>query len=891
MSLILFGYKTDMSSARNPRPGSYIIGYDLDGVLKQKDSNGNITTISGTGSSGTGSYIPLQGTNTPITGNLKFSDESSLGISNESENLYLKFSSPDSSMKIGKNIIIDSNDMGFSGVSFSNFRSTNSIYTKSSFATVQYSPNMIAASPNGTIYACADSGGFRVIETDGTSSSFSFVGGGSPPFSAFVNKYDSNSVLFANNSEFTNIHIYSSDIDLITTVDLGISFNSLSIDSDENFIYVMGNESGEFYIYTFNHDGTNVSELIHLASPDYLYIRPVFIVVDGIIYTATIDGDDVSRIISIDLNGVVNTISNITSLRTVNNPFYDIVCDGSNLYTLDAANQQIIKTKISTGVSSVLVSDLDLSDVAIYHNMLLDYDNNLVLRTNDSEKVLIFNRTGDLLYTLDDKSANGWVRMAVDGLNNIYLSRRFGDYSIQKYTNIKSPMIIGVDGNGSIIDASLEEGKNINIIGNNIDVKIPPKYTEDQFDILYNNNNSMVIDSNDNVYILDYNSNSDVGSILKYGEETPLAEMVDNGGLYHLILDSKEENLYFTRLNSYIYKFNIKTYTITQFDPTQFINTVGIAIDNNDNIYVAHSVSGDHYIKKITQEGVITTLVENDYLTSDASSFKFYDGDLYYLQPDFGLYQININDGISYTNYEFEFGTDFAFDSNHTLFIIGYNVGGTGNLYMKTFDDSGNIIMNNLSSPNKIFIDNKNNLYISQNTGNVIRIYFDGTSYHKIDLNSDNFGNPVNIVADSKENIYVLHTGKSNIFKLVNQGDILSTNLLGEIERKTLDDIKPPLTFANVTLTDVNGFNLSTNMPTNYFANTSEDAVMWVLPGVVESIGAILILVNKGSDTITISTNSGGNEYWSNGLESNTKLLSAGENVTLLNDGFHWVEI
>ena len=59
MALINFGYRVDMTNIPAPvETGAYIVAYDLDGVLKQKDSTGLITVIGGTGGSGTGPVGP-----------------------------------------------------------------------------------------------------------------------------------------------------------------------------------------------------------------------------------------------------------------------------------------------------------------------------------------------------------------------------------------------------------------------------------------------------------------------------------------------------------------------------------------------------------------------------------------------------------------------------------------------------------------------------------------------------------------------------------------------------------------------------------------------------------------------------------------------------------------
>ena len=47
MAAFIFGEKIDFNIVPNPEPGGFVIGYDLDGVLKQKDEFGVITKIGG----------------------------------------------------------------------------------------------------------------------------------------------------------------------------------------------------------------------------------------------------------------------------------------------------------------------------------------------------------------------------------------------------------------------------------------------------------------------------------------------------------------------------------------------------------------------------------------------------------------------------------------------------------------------------------------------------------------------------------------------------------------------------------------------------------------------------------------------------------------------------
>lgn len=47
MALVVFGEKVDMLNIPSPEPGGFLIGYDLDGILKQKDENGIISIVGG----------------------------------------------------------------------------------------------------------------------------------------------------------------------------------------------------------------------------------------------------------------------------------------------------------------------------------------------------------------------------------------------------------------------------------------------------------------------------------------------------------------------------------------------------------------------------------------------------------------------------------------------------------------------------------------------------------------------------------------------------------------------------------------------------------------------------------------------------------------------------
>lgn len=70
---VIFRNLVDMSSVPSPASG-YVVAYDLDGVLKQKDSLGIILEVGGGTVSGSTNSVPLLGTtaSSPLTGNIEF---------------------------------------------------------------------------------------------------------------------------------------------------------------------------------------------------------------------------------------------------------------------------------------------------------------------------------------------------------------------------------------------------------------------------------------------------------------------------------------------------------------------------------------------------------------------------------------------------------------------------------------------------------------------------------------------------------------------------------------------------------------------------------------------------------------------------------------------------
>jgi len=90
-------------------------------------------------------------------------------------------------------------------------------------------------------------------------------------------------------------------------------------------------------------------------------------------------------------------------------------------------------------------------------------------------------------------------------------------------------------------------------------------------------------------------------------------------------------------------------------------------------------------------------------------------------------------------------------------------------------------------------------------------------------------------------------------------------------------------------LTGSTNIALTADKNINYFANTGTAAV-WTLPAVFGNTSKRLILVNKGSGTITLNTNGTDPELF-DGTESNQATLIPGATFNLYCDGVHWVAL
>lgn len=114
MSSVLFGYNISLTTAATPSTG-FLVAYDTDGILKQKDSNGVIKPIGGSGSGGSFSGI----SSTPSLADV-------LNVSNDSETYSILMGTATSIMMGSASYITSQN--GLSSLYLDYNSATSSIY-------------------------------------------------------------------------------------------------------------------------------------------------------------------------------------------------------------------------------------------------------------------------------------------------------------------------------------------------------------------------------------------------------------------------------------------------------------------------------------------------------------------------------------------------------------------------------------------------------------------------------------------------------------------------------------------------------------------------------------------------------------------------------------------
>ncbi len=291
------------------------------------------------------------------------------------------------------------------------------------------------------------------------------------------------------------------------------------------------------------------------------------------------------------------------------------------------------------------------------------------------------------------------------------------------------------------------------------------------------NPSAITVDIDGNFYISDSNNNC-IRKITPNGLVSTLAACPSNFPV-SVAVDS-QKNVFFSAAN-YIYKINAGSNVASVFagsniagyvDGTgtnsQFHNPVGLAIDMNDNIYVADKFN--HRIRKITNLGVVTTFAGSTpgNANGDLTNAKFN-----------GLEGIIID----------SLGNFFVADTNNNqikkISTDGQVTTYIGNGTQDYVDGIGMVV--SLNQPINLTIDSYNNIYFVSKNSNTIRCItptmnvttiagdrYDGWGYCQNGLGINaHFSHPTGLIINQTGSIYVADNVTNTIRKITG---LLSTN-------------------------------------------------------------------------------------------------------------------
>lgn len=470
MSTILFGGTVSLINSATPSSGGYLIGYDTDGILKQKDSSGNIEVIGGglTGSSGTSSLV----------------DTLSIGNETGSYNIIMGTSTS----------ILSSNGNGQISLDYTGTSSNISITTNdgAEYGTLDINPNLIRLlQTNGNTFS-------RITLNSNTAS---IVIGNSTVYTNIQSEQNVFDVSFNNTSLlYGNISILESG----TTYDSGSlnkafvhinSFNASTDNGIQNSVIIGGsninaNESETVYVPQLVIQDSKVikgskgSSLVKLSEwSDVILVNTNQNSIIGIIsstssesYISSSNGillvDSITNSVTPNLASAVSAIStqnssisygiensvliggNGLSASQSNTVYLGNNVNINNQYTLpnsDGSNGQILKTDGSGNVTwqseSTTSATQSLYDVLAVNNDTIS--ENIIMGTSTS--IRSGNSGGSIF--LDNLGTSGDVLISTDngGLSTSYINIDTTDITLDSNTgelSINTSDSIIVTGNG-----------------------------------------------------------------------------------------------------------------------------------------------------------------------------------------------------------------------------------------------------------------------------------------------------------------------------------------------------------------------------------------------------------------------------------------------------------
>lgn len=379
MSSIIFGYTMSLTTAATPSTG-FLVAYDIDGILKQKDSAGVITPIAGSGGSGSGS----SGTASSLA--------QVLAISNDSETHSILMGTA-TSILVGNSGTID-----MASGSTIYMGTASSILSNNGLSALYFDYNSATSSvylSNGYNYLSITNGTMSLVNS--LSNTINITN------NANYVKLNNNIEIFSKSE--ISLRIFNTSDEILLKSNIGTSVTSTNTTSNAVFIGSQGSSFNANVINSVIIGGVGQSAVANNS----VYIPDTYIQdtkkLRGSLGDASLSFTDTNNLILENSNSLIALITSSSSTTLSTNGI--IVTDSLTQFTSPAidASPVLISTKNS------------LIDVGVHNAVILGGENLVASLTNSvvlGEYVNINNK-----YTLPNVDGTSGSYMVTDGNGNL----------------------------------------------------------------------------------------------------------------------------------------------------------------------------------------------------------------------------------------------------------------------------------------------------------------------------------------------------------------------------------------------------------------------------------------------------------------------------------------
>jgi len=402
-----------------------------------------------------------------------------------------------------------------------------------------------------------------------------------------------------------------------------------------------------------------------------------------------VDGARTNARFYMPYNVTVDQIGNVYVADTKNHAIRKITSDGV-VTTLAGNGKYGFVNGVGTNASFAWPDGIAVDKLG---NVYVADGNNQVIRKITSSGVVTTFAGNSTQGFVDGNSAKAsfyWpCGVAVDGVGNIYVADS-GNNAIRKIDTNRIVTTLAGNGNWGFANGS---GTNATFSG--------PE--------------GVAVDRSGNIYVAD-NANNTIRKITSNGIVTTLA---GRGGWENSFSNGVGAN-------------------------ATFLSPSGVAVDESGNVYVADA--GNNAIRKITSNGIVTTLAGN------------------------GSYGFSNDTG---TNATFNVPFGVAVDASGNVYVAD----NANNAIRKITGDgivttlAGGVALPGFACPEGLAIDKSNNIYTVDLYNNVIR-QIDTNQNIKTITSQPTYGyaNPEDIAIDKSGNIYIADVGKNMIRTITSNG-------------------------------------------------------------------------------------------------------------------------